>query len=75
MYKKILKKYLLCSRYNKDIWGKVLTTHKSSNFRKSKIKASILKIFGKNKRLLEGISKNSILKNSDSLNYSFEISK
>ena len=75
MLKKKVKKYFLCSRYNKDIWGKVTTIHKTSNFWKSKIWGLVLKMFGKWKRLLENLGKNSVMRGANFLNFSFEIVK
>jgi ribosomal protein S4 len=71
----IKKKFLLCRKYEKDIWGDVTTRHKTINLGWIKARPNVANVphLIKNKWLLQDFHKWLLIKNVWLLTFSFEI--
>lgn len=69
------KKFLLCRRYDKDIWGDVTARHKTINLGWIKTWPNVANVphLAKKKRLLEDFHKRLLIRNVWVLTFSFEI--
>lgn len=53
------KRFLICRRYEKDIWGYIISKHKTINLARIKVRPNIENVpnLAKKKRLLQDFSK------------------
>jgi len=53
------KRFLICRRYEKDIWGYIISKHKTVNLARIKVRPNIENVpnLAKKKRLLQDFSK------------------
>jgi hypothetical protein len=74
---KLEKNFLLCRKYEKDIWGDTTVRHKMSNFARLKLKKLLFKLnsFAKGNKGLKDFQKRLLIKNVKLLTFSFEIVK
>jgi len=69
------KRFLICRRYEKDIWGYIISKHKTINLGRIKIRPNVENVphLAKKKRLLQDFSKRLSISGFKVLNFSFEI--
>lgn len=69
------KPFLLCRRYDKDIWGYVVSKHKTVNLARTKVRPNVENVphLAKKKWLLQDFSKKLSVTGFWVLNFSFEI--
>jgi len=74
---KTYKKFLMCRRYEKDIWGYIIAKHKKINLARIKTRPNPenLPHMKKKKRFLQDILKPSKFLNLKDLSFSFEIAR
>ena len=53
------KRFLICKRYEKDIWGYLTAKHKTVNFGRTKVRPNVEDVphLNKKKRLLQDFAK------------------
>ena len=69
------KRFLICRRYEKDIWGYIISKHKTVNLGRIKARPNVENVphLAKKKRLLQDFSKKLSATGFRVLSFSFEI--